>query len=87
MYVAVEHKIDDPSTFWSSAREMVPKLPSGIELHHCHPAPDGSRGICVWEVESVEKLRTFLDGKVGHVSQNDYYQVENKDAVALPTGV
>lgn len=87
MYVAVEHKISDPSTFWSLAEELVEDLPAGIELHHCHPAPDGGRGICVWEVESVERLREFLDGQVGHVSQNDYYQVENKDAVALPSAV
>ena len=87
MYVAVEHKISDPKTFWSLARKFVPELPTGIQLHHCHPMPNGSRGICVWEAESVEKLRTFLDGQVGHVSRNEYYQVENKDAVALPSKV
>ena len=87
MYVVVEHKISDPAAFWSKAEEIVPNLPAKIALHHCLPTKDGSRGICVWEGESVEAVRSFLEGHVARWSRNDYYQVENKDAIALPSAV
>ena len=87
MYVLVEHKISDPAAFWSKAEEIVPNLPSQLKLHHCLPTMDGTHGVCVWEGESVEAVRTYLDGHTARWSKNDYYQVENRDAIALPSGV
>lgn len=46
-----------------------------------------TRGICIWEGESVRAIQTYLDGQVGHVSSNDYFEVENKDSIALPTAI
>ncbi|HJR63284.1 MAG TPA: hypothetical protein VJ803_06235 [Gemmatimonadaceae bacterium] len=87
MYVVAEHMISDPAAFWSKAEEIVPNLPPQLALHHCLPTKDGSRGICVWEGESVEAVRSFLEGHVARWSKNDYYQVENREAIALPSGV
>ncbi len=85
MFVAVEHEISDPERFWGKAQEIVPTLPANLKLHHCFPNKDGSRGICVWEGESVVAVKSFLEPKVGDVSSNDYFEVENKEAVALPS--
>ncbi|HUQ99050.1 MAG TPA: hypothetical protein VM166_06310 [Gemmatimonadaceae bacterium] len=87
MYVAVEHRISDPESFWGKAQELVPSLPQGIQLHHCMPTRDGTRGICIWEGESVEKIETFLEGHMRQFSNNEYFEVENKDSIALPSGV
>ncbi len=87
MYVAVQHRINDPEKFWAKAQELVPSLPNGIQLHHCMPTKDGTRGICIWEGESVEKIRTFLEGHMSSFSNNDYYEVENRDSIGLPSGV
>lgn len=87
MFVAVQHTIRDPETFWAKAKEIVPNLPGHVKLHQCFPNKNGSRGICIWEGDSVKAIQTYLDGQVGHVSSNDYYEVENKESIALPTGI
>ena len=87
MFVAVEHTIQDPEAFWAKAGEIVPNLPAHVKLHQCFPNKNGTRGICIWEGESVRAVQIYLDGQVGHVSSNDYFEVENKDSIALPTGI
>ncbi len=32
----------------------------------------------------MRAIQNYLDGQVGHVSSNDYFEVENKDSIALP---
>ena len=87
MFVAVQHNISNPEAFWARAKEIVPNLPGHVKLHQCFPNKTGSRGICIWEGDSVKAIQTYLDGQVGHVSSNDYYEVENREAIALPTGI
>jgi hypothetical protein len=87
MFVAVEHTIQDPEAFWAKAGEIVPNLPASVKLHQCFPNKSGTRGICIWEGESVRAIQTYLDGQVGHFSSNDYFEVENKESIALPTGI
>lgn len=87
MFVAVEHTIQDPEAFWAKAGEIVPNLPANVKLHQCFPNKSGTRGICIWEGESVRSIQIYLDGQVGKVSSNDYFEVENKDSIALPTGI
>jgi hypothetical protein len=87
MFVAVEHEISDPAAFWAKAEEIVPKLPSQVKLHHCFPTKDGSRGICVWEGESVSAVRNYLEAQVGQFSNNEYFGVENKEGIALPSAI
>ena len=87
MFVAVQHTIRDPEAFWGKAGEIVPNLPEHIKLHQCFPNKSGTRGVCIWEGESVRAIQTYLDGQVGRFSSNDYFEVENKESIALPTGI
>ena len=87
MYVAVHHRISDPQKFWGKAQDLVPSLPDGIQLHHSMPTKDGTQGICIWEGESVQKIRTFLEGHMSSFSNNEYFEVENRDSIGLPSGV
>ena len=87
MFVAVQHTIRDPEAFWGKAGEIVPNLPEHIKLHQCFPNKSGTRGVCIWEGESVKAIQTYLDGQVGNVSSNDYFEVENKDSIALPSAI
>jgi hypothetical protein len=87
MFVAVQHTIYDPEKFWGKAGEIVPNLPAHLKLHQCFPNKSGSRGICIWEGESLKAVQTYLDGQVGSVSSNEYFEVENKESIALPTAI
>lgn len=87
MYIVVQHSISNPTEFWSGAEQLMPKIPAGAKLHHSFPTKDGTRAVCLWEAESVESLRGFLEPQISRMSKNDYFQVENKDSVAMPSGV
>jgi hypothetical protein len=83
MYVTAIHDISDPEKFWGSAETT--EIPEGITLHSSFPNADGSRAVCLWEADSVEAVRDFVDGGVGDASQNEFYGVNAQNAQGLPT--
>ena len=83
MFVAVQHTITNPESFWSAADMAT--LPPGLKLHHTFPAPDGGRAVCVWEAATVEAVRDFLEPAVGSASRNEYFQIENREGMATPS--
>jgi hypothetical protein len=84
MYVMVQHTISDPATFWNSA-DPTSNLPPKLKLHHTFPTVDGTRAVCIWEADSVEAVRDFLEPLFGKASWNDYFTVENKEGFARPS--
>lgn len=88
MYVLVEHHIKDPSAFWpTDVEEFKAALPPNLKLHHAFAARDGNHGACLWEAESVDAVRDFLDPAMGDSSRNVYYEVVNREGIATPTAV
>jgi hypothetical protein len=88
MYVLVEHQISDPSAFWPTDVEgFKAAIPSHLTLHHAFAARDGNHGVCLWEAESVDAVRDFLDPAMGHASRNVYHEVVNKEGIATPAAV
>ena len=86
MYVLVQHSISDPAIFWNAA-DPRNNLPPNVKLHHTFPTPDGTRAVCIWEAESVDAVRNFLDPLFGKVTRNEYFTVENKEGFARPSKV
>ena len=88
MFVTVIHRIHDPEGFQAAeAKALEAGLPSHVALPIHAATNNHELGICIWEGESVEKIRTFLEGHMSSFSNNDYFEVENKDAIGLPSGV
>lgn len=85
MYVLVEHTITDPAAFWNAVDPAA--LPRALMLHHTFPTQDGSHAICIWEADSPNAVRDFLEPNLGRFSRNEYFAVENREGVALPSGV
>ena len=77
MFIGVKHQISDPKTFFENAQAAMPNLPAGVKLHLALPNGDGSSCICVWEAPSVEAVSNLLEGAVGHVSKNEYFEITN----------
>jgi hypothetical protein len=82
MHIVAIHEISDPETFWAAAEGM--DLPEGTTLHSAIPNEDGTRAVCVWESGSVDTVRDFVDGKVGRVSNNEFFAVNEQNAAGLP---
>jgi hypothetical protein len=84
MYVVAQHKISDPAAFWSQSRQAVDSLPSSLKLCQTYPNADGTRAVCLWQADSVEAVKEFVDSRVGNMSTNEYYEVGSDKAMGLP---
>ena len=82
MHIAVIHSISDPDKFWAAADES--ELPEGVALHSALPNSDGSRAVCVWEASSVDEVKDLVDGTVGDVSTNEFFEINADNAQGLP---
>lgn len=84
MLVVVQHRISDPGAFWGAAAKELPNLPPGIKLHSSLPNAEGNLASCVWEGETLEILRTYLEEKTGAYSKNEYMVVDVSKAMNPP---
>jgi hypothetical protein len=81
MHVIAIHQISDPDAFWGGQLD----LPEGTTLPSVFPNTDGTRGVCVFESDSVDTVRNVVDGATGAVSENEYYAVNAGNAQGLPS--
>lgn len=84
MYIAIQHHISNPSKFERAAKEIGERIPTGIKALSFLPNKDYSMANCLWEAESLDKVREFVESEVGDCSKNDYYVVDVKTAMGLP---
>lgn len=84
MFVLVHHDVQQPESFWARSQEALGDIPSGLTLHHCLAAQDGSRATCLWEASSADAVREFLDPLHDGVAHNEYRAAENREGVAVP---
>ncbi len=85
MYAIAIHQISDPETFWAAAADL--QLPQGTTLHSAIPNGDGTRAVCVWESDSLDTVRDFVETNAGQISNNEYYEVNEQNAMGLPASV
>ena len=83
MYVVVEHQISNPKKFWEIAAAI--KLPAGLKIHSTLPNSDGTKAVCLWEGKEVNDVKNAVEGAVGQFSKNEYFSVETKNAMGLPS--
>jgi hypothetical protein len=84
MFVAIEHEIHDPARFQECAEQVFP-LPAGLHVHQFFPATDLSKAVCLYETESIDQLRDYLDRALGESSTQYYFPVAEDHAIGLPT--
>jgi hypothetical protein len=85
MHIVVQHRITDPEKFSSvDAEEFVGGAPPGVQGRQFFPATDGSAATCLWEADSVDTLRDFLDSATAGVAENTYFEVDTQRAMGLP---
>ena len=85
MYVVVNHEISDTSRFWATAQSAITGLPAGLKVIHTLPSPDGRKAVCVWEADSVDAVRNFLDPATTGMARNTYFESVNKEGMAMPS--
>jgi len=80
MYVISIHSVSDPVAFWGGQLD----LPEGTELPIVAPNSDGSRGVRVFKSDSVDTVRSLVEGAAGKISSNEYYAINEGSAQGLP---
>jgi hypothetical protein len=85
MFVSVIHRISDPDAFREIATNAVNEIPADIKLHQTVASDDRSTAICLWEADSVDRVRDLLEPLLGHASKNEYVQIDPSSSMGLPT--
>jgi hypothetical protein len=80
MYIVAQHRIKDPARFWS----VSPEGPEAPRLQAAYPSSDKTKGVCLWESDSIDTLRDSLDSLVGDAAENTFFEVDAGFAVGLP---
>jgi hypothetical protein len=85
MHIAVQHRITDPEKFFSmDAEEVAGGGPPGVQGLQFFPSTDESVAACLWEADSIDTLRDYLDPATAGVSENTYFEVDTERAVGIP---
>jgi hypothetical protein len=85
MYLVVHHKVSDRDTFFASdPRDLAANAPPGVDLFHFLPAKDASAADCLWEADSPEALRNYLDSATSGIAENTYFEVDSVSAMGIP---
>ncbi|MGA2604179.1 MAG: hypothetical protein ABSG14_08115 [Verrucomicrobiia bacterium] len=90
MFVAIHHNITDPKKWEEATSKIGPmveqgRLPKGLRGISYLPGADGRRAHCLWEADSLENLKRFLDPLTTPAARNEYFQIDVEHAFGLPT--
>jgi hypothetical protein len=85
MHVVVHHRIIDREKFLATdPQDIAANAPPVATVHQFLPARDASAADCLWESESLDALRDYLDAATRGISQNTYFEVASESALGLP---
>jgi hypothetical protein len=82
MYIVASHSISNPEKFWGLAKATP--IPPALKLHSVFPSTDGAKGTCLWEAQSVDDVKQFVEALTSAFAKNDYMIVEATSAMGLP---
>jgi hypothetical protein len=90
MYVIVQHQFKDQQKAFSRGERLIKNegAPRGVRGLQFYPSQDGSAATCLWEADSVESVREYVDSTLGDSSENTCYEVDANQAFAeRPSGL
>ena len=83
MFILVEHTITNKDVFFGLVQKVT-EAPSGIKALQFYPSMNEDRAVCLWEGNSIDALKGFLEPLTTKSSRNIYYTVDSTKAIGLP---
>jgi hypothetical protein len=86
MFIVVNHTITDPETAFTRSEDLLAGngAPSGVRVREFYPSRDKADVFCLWEGNSLEEVRDYVDATLGDSSRNAYFEVDADIARGLP---
>jgi hypothetical protein len=86
MYVAIVHQVKDAQAFLSRGERLADpsKAPPGVVPRQFCPSTDLSTATCVWEADTLEATRDYVDSTLGDSSENTCFEINTEYALGLP---
>jgi hypothetical protein len=84
MFVGIQHRIRDADAMLSRSEKMAENAPPGVQARQFYLSKDRTLATCIWEANSVEAVRDYIDGTQGDSSENTYFEVDAEASEGLP---
>jgi hypothetical protein len=89
MQVGIYHTINDAQKWEQTKKSVMSKieagtLPAGLKPVLLVPGTNHKVTFCVWEADSIDNLKRFIDRESGSAARNEYFEVDAKNAIGLP---
>jgi hypothetical protein len=85
MHIVALHRITDPEKFFSmDAEEVAGGGPPDVQGRQFFPMKGENMAVCLWEADSIDSLRSYLDPATDGVAENTYFEVDTERAMGLP---
>jgi hypothetical protein len=86
MFIVVHHTITDPETAFARGQNLLAGngAPLGVRVREFYPSRDKADVFCLWESNSLDDVRTYVDATLGDSSRNAYFEVDADIARGLP---
>lgn len=89
MHAVIHHTINDLAKWDQSSHRIMSmieqrRLPKGLRPLEFLPSVDGRKAVCVWEADSLNSLRDFVERETAGSARNDYFEVKVENAIGLP---
>jgi hypothetical protein len=89
MHIGINHSINDARKWEQTKQSVMSKiqggtLPEGLKPVLFIPGTNQKNTFCVWEADSIDAVRKFIDRESGTAARNEYFEVDTKSAMGLP---
>ena len=86
MFIVVEHTIRDAAVAFARGQNLLEGrgAPAGVQVRKFYPSTDQSAVICLWEGNSLDEVRRYVDETLGDSSDNVWFEVDAEQALGLP---
>ena len=85
MHVVIQHRIKDPEQFFSGdPQEVATGGGPNLQGRQFFVSEDRSAAVCLWEADSLDNLRSYMEGLTGDSADNTYFPVDAEMSMGLP---
>jgi hypothetical protein len=86
MFFVVHHTVTDEDTAFARGQNLLAETgaPPGVRVRQFYPSRDKADVFCLWEGNSLEDVRDYVDATMGDSSRQAYFEVDADVARGLP---